>query len=198
MTNMQMVLKVVAAIEETHHISAIADISLRSGLTRKACSTTLINLNGRGFVHRKDKGVYVLTQDGLAFLASGEEIKPGPRGSHKGDKLYLTVKRSLRHKAWIAMRRKRIFTLDEVTMLASETGEAKDKANISAYMSRLHQAGYITQIGVEAGDKLTSNGFKRWQLIKDTGELPPFKSRGVMVDRNNNLKSNLGGKLPCA
>jgi hypothetical protein len=142
--------------------------------SHKQVSTALLALKKRGHVEAAGD-VYSITQAGFDYYVHGVKAKRRSR---------LNTSRTLRHKAWIAMRRKRMFTLSEITMLASAQGLKKDKHNISSFITQLTRAGYLTQIGIEAGVKLTSNGFKRWQLIKDTGELPPFKRGNTMVDRN--------------
>jgi hypothetical protein len=127
-----------------------------------------------------------LTVEGFDFVNAGKEVKSGPYRPRSSPRIS-DVTRSLRHRAWIAMRRKPRFTISELMIAASDSGASNERGNIASYVTALSKAGYVKPIGLEEGTAPTSNGFKVWRLVKDTGELPPLMRKGNIVDRNTQL-----------
>lgn len=72
----------------------------------------------------------------------------------------------LRDKIWTAIRVLRVFTYEEVAVIAETT-----KTAVSKYLLTLYKCGYI----VQAGTKIDSGGQRKnhWRLVKNTGPLSP-------------------------
>lgn len=155
-------------------------------LTRRQISDGAAKLILRGLAERVEAGCYQLTPAGQQALAAGTTITSGPRGRHTGG-MRKAPRDTLRQRAWTAMRMSGAFTIGDIAMAAGRAGDAAPETNVQRYLHRLKKAGYVTELQVRArGTALTSNGFKRFRLLKDTGPLAPVWSdaRGQMVDRN--------------
>jgi hypothetical protein len=112
--------------------------------------------------------------------------KPGPKGPHGKPHV---ARGTLREKAWRAMQIKGKFTLsDLIRVVVSETHEAKDpRGNIGRYVKALTDAGVLIEMPRRAAPtSLTSNGEKRWMLIRDLGRLAPVaRTKGGIYDPNS-------------
>jgi hypothetical protein len=58
--------------------------------------------------------------------------------------------------------------------------------NLQKYFQQLMRAGYLSEMRREAPQSLTSNGAKRFLLVRDTGPLPPIQQGrlGKVFDQN--------------
>lgn len=112
--------------------------------------------------------------------------KPGPKGPH--GKPHVT-RGTLREKAWRAMQIKGKFTLsDLIRMTVGEASAAKDpRNNLGRYVKALTDAGVLIEMPRRAAPtSLTSNGEKRWMLIRDLGRLAPIaRTQGGIYDPNS-------------
>jgi len=130
-------------------------------------------------------GVYTATPEGVSFITTGEQIKPGPHGPHAATR---SVSNALRAKVWRAIRIKGKFGLDELgrsVLDGTETG--KDPLNnIGRYVSALAAAGYLIEMKRRTpGIAPTSPGKKRWMLVRDTGpKAPVLRRNGEVYDHN--------------
>lgn len=161
---------------QTHQIAILGQIGNgsmtidelhdRLPIEKKALSKSAGILIERGLVERLEKGVFQLSEAGKALLAEGAGI---PR-YHRPRKM--PVQRNcLLQRAWAAMRLQKVFTIPDIMLLA---GEQKDYDTIQSYVSRLAKAGYVAEMQARVpGTSLTSNGYKKWRLVRDTGENMP-------------------------
>lgn len=140
-------------------------------LTRAQVSSACARLISRALVVRIETGCFRATGDGLVALARGVDIKSGPRGPRPAGAPARRVRHvTQRDRLWQAMRIKGKFSVPELLELAG--GSA---ANAQRYLARLARAGYLLELPRRgAGTAPTSNGFKRWALIRDTGPLAPL------------------------
>lgn len=155
-------------------------------LNRRQISDGAAKLILRGYAERVEAGCYQLTPAGHKALATGIAITSGPRGRLTGG-LRKAPRDTLRQRAWTAMRMSGAFTVGDIALAAARPGDAMPENNLQRYMRQLHRAGYLAELPVRArGTALTSNGFKRFRLLKDTGPLAPVWSdtHDVMIDRN--------------
>ena len=86
------------------------------------------------------------------------------------------------------------FTSGEIAMTAlSAPGDGAEN-NLRWYVRRLKQAGYLVELPVrQQGAKLTSNGFKRFRLIRDTGYQAPVYRPKLKALHDYNI----GEDVPC-
>lgn len=145
---------------------------------RKSISNALCRLIQLEIAERQESGIYKLTEKGLSLKTSGQEIK-FTSGPSKGSYRRVTPgKNSLRSKVWRLMRLQKKFTIDELMGLAVDGNEKLPRNNIGRYVNALKHAGYLYELkNREKGIAPTSNGFKRYALLKDTGNKAPILRR---------------------
>ncbi len=161
----------------------------RTGLTRRQVSGSCARLIVRALVVRIELGCFRATGDGLVAAATGVPIKPGPRGPMARRR---PVRKSLAARLWRAMRLKGKFTIPSLLELAVRD-EKQPRSLAERYLRALERAGYVHRLPTrEPGTSPTSNGFVRWSLIRDTGDLAPIaRGDGTMFDPNT------GETVPC-
>lgn len=149
-------------------------------LTRRQVSNAASILLRRGYLERMAVGCYQLTEAGSAAAVAGEIITSGPNGP-RGKALQ--VKNTLRERAWRAMRVRRRFTVPDLVADAAAAGDTQPTQNIQRYLGDLQKVGYVVELPRRAaGAALTSNGFKRWMIARDTGPRAPValsKVKGI-------------------
>ncbi|MET3611771.1 hypothetical protein ABID16_000076 [Rhizobium aquaticum] len=162
-------------------------------LTRRQVSDGAAKLIFRGLLERVETGCYQLTAAGLDAARAGEVIKPGPWRPDT-----VTIRKPLpdtfRQRLWTAMRMSNTFTIGEVAMIAAREGDQNPENNAAWYLRHLRSAGYVAELPVrQQGTRLTSNGFKRYRLLMDTGSNAP-----VYRPKNRTLFDfNTGEAVPC-
>ncbi len=141
-----------------------------------------------GHAERLSRGCFRLTDLGKHSLSQGMILKTGPKGPHalasrprKRD--------TLRQRAWNAMRMdtRATFTIDDLVMISIREGDRSPTNNLQRYCQALHKAGYLFLSPKRApSTKPTSNGFKRYRLIADTGPVAPMMrtSKKAIYDHN--------------
>jgi hypothetical protein len=112
--------------------------------------------------------------------------KPGPKGPHGKPRV---VQGTLRQVAWRAMQIKGKFSLGDLVRNALPEGStAKDpRNNLGRYVKALCAVGVLVEMKRRmAPTSLTSNGEKRWLLVRDLGrKAPVMRTRGVVYDPNS-------------
>lgn len=159
-----------------------------TGLSRRQTVNAVGKLIARGLAARREIGCYVLTGEGLAQRESGRRLTSGPAGPRDRAEPARRTRPNVRSRAWSAMRVLEKFTLSDLTTLAIQPGGDPHavSANIARYVHHLARAGYLRELPRQPGAALTSNGFKRWRLVRDTGPVMPVYSttRRAVHDRN--------------
>ncbi len=149
-------------------------------LTRRQVSNSASILLRRGYLERMAIGCYQLTPAGVAAAVAGEVITAQKKGASRAVR---RPKNSVRERAWRAMRVRRRFTVPDLVADAVIEGESDPTKNIWAYLRHLQKVGYVAELPSRAkGTALTSNGFKRWMIVRDTGPYAPVvlsKADGV-------------------
>lgn len=164
-------------------------------LNRRQISNGAAILIKRAYMDRIEAGCYCLTASGLAAAARGERVTSGPTGE-----LSVTSRRprrnSFRQRAWNAMRMSVTFTIGEL-IIAAASDDKDPESNLINYLLFLRRVGYVAELPVrQNGTRMTSNGFKRFRLLKDTGPIAPalrMKKRAIW---DFNL-SALVEEVPC-
>lgn len=157
-----------------------------ANLDNKQVTKGTLKLLLRGYVERAEAGCFQLTAQGLAAVTSGEVIKGG---RYKPDtaRARKPLANTFRQRVWTAMRMSGTFTIGDLELAARR--DEKGAANvIGYYLRKLAAAGYVVELPVrKAGVHLTSNGFKRFRLLKDTGPIAPVyqEKRKRIFDHNS-------------
>lgn len=160
-------------------------------LTRRQVSDAAAKLLQRGYLMRMAPGCYQLTEAGQAAAAAGEVITSGPRAPH--GKLRI-VGNTIRDRAWRAMRTRRRFTLADLIADARTDGDKAPEDSIGRYLRALRQAGFVAAAPRRAqGSAITSNGFKIWCLLRNTGPRTPIVRSASAVVHD----PNTGEDVPC-
>lgn len=159
-------------------------LARQMGLTHRQISNAARGLIVRGFVDRIEAGCFKLTEAGATAAAEGVIITSGPRRPHA--KLRSAVRDTLRQRAWTAMRIQRRFTVRDIAMVSASGSERDAVENVSRFFRVLARAGYLRVVGREPGTAPGSNGFVRYQLVRNTGPRVPVHSekRGAIHDFN--------------
>lgn len=159
-----------------------AEITERTGLDRKDVATACGQLVRRDWVDRLERGCFVLSGHGRAALAAGEAIPCGGPLGPLTQKAKRPKRRTIQDKVWSTIRiRKKV----DLACLVEMSGGGRDA--VRRYVHRLERAGYLAPLRREPGTAPTSNGFKRWILVDDTGPFAPiFKpTTGMFHDPNS-------------
>ncbi len=151
----------------------------RTTLPRRSVVEACACLVRRGWVDRLERGCHTLSPEGRAALSRGDVITSGPIGS-------LTVRarrpkrRTSRDKMWAAIRITKKFDLARLEEIAGAT-----RANAQRFVLALCRAGYLAELRRQPGEAPSSNGFKRWFLVDDSGPATPtIKADGRIWDPN--------------
>lgn len=150
-------------------------------------------LVNRGYLARLENGVFALTEKGVEAKAQGVVIKSGPMGPDTG-KGRTPFKNTLRQKAWSVMRIMVVFSINDLVAVASDDPTDQDHVNIRRYCLALRKAKILFDMPTrERGYAQSSNGFKRYRLFDDLGEIAPTY-RGK---KNEVFDHNSREVMPC-
>jgi hypothetical protein len=162
-----------------------AQIARIAGVKGKSLENALYRLRGHAFVEILDGGHYQITAAGRPFLSAGKRFTSGPRGEQPGKRLF---KGTLRERAWHAMRIRIKFSLGDILERSARGKERDAESNVGKYLQVLRGAGFIAEIRREKSGSAapTSNGVKRYLLVRDSGPQAPrwIKRCGVVYDPN--------------
>jgi hypothetical protein len=158
-------------------------IVMHTKLTGRQVANACTKLVEHGYMEREiyaddsvKPGCYKLTALGRAAQEEGARLISGPKGpSGKAKACTDTV----RDRAWRSLRIRRKASVPELIGLLLDAGSdvatvERMKNNLNKYMRQLELAGYLVLMRREAPQSPTSNGAKRFLLVRDTGRLPPI------------------------
>lgn len=191
----QKVMEAVKALVCPQRCVKHAEIVKRTGMTGRQVAAACAKLVTHGYLERQHysdntvkPGCYRLTALGQAALEEGAKLTSGPKAPTGKPKV---VADTLRDRAWRAMRIRRKVSVPELlgVLLDAGTAEAdirRAQNNLQKYLRYLASAGYLTEMRREAPQSPTSNGAKRFLLLRDTGPLPPLPqvAAGKVFDQN--------------
>lgn len=155
-----------------------------AGAQGRSLENALQKLRSRKLVEYEGRR-YRVTPAGQAFLGEGRKLTSGPRGPQPGKRLF---KNTLRERVWRAIRIRRKFSALEIIPLATLGHEQRPESNVGKYLRALKLAGFLAELPTrQRGDALTSNGFKRYLLVRDSGPQAPrwLPKRGMVFDPND-------------
>lgn len=160
-------------------------------LTNRQVSDAAACLLRRDYLMRMGTGCYRLTEAGVAAHAAGEVIRSGPRGPRGTPR---KVGDSLRTRAWRSMRIRQWFTIPDLIMDAARPDDRGPSNNLCRYLRALRRAGYVSVAARRAaGTAITSNGFKQFVLVRNTGPQAPLLLSKIDAIHD----PNLGKDVPC-
>lgn len=169
----------------------IEELEKALGLSRRQVSDGAAKLAYRKFLCRMERGCYQLTELGLKAAGEGQVIKSGPIGPDTG-KVRAKVSNTFRDRAWRSMRVRRQFTIADIVADAAADGDTDPESNVGRYLRALGMAGYVKEMRERApGTRLTSNGFKRFVLVKDTGPVAPVYRPKARTLHDYNLQEEI-------
>lgn len=172
----------------------VPQVAEQVGRSRKDCARALDVLHRRGLVRRERPGCYLVTAVGVEARQAGVSVTSGPRAPHTGRRKSQR-KPSARDQAWKTIRRLEKFTLDDVIEVG-EIGGRDPHSNLGVYIRALQKAGYLRELRNRApGSAPTSNGHKRYLLIRDSGPQAPrlSRKRGDLFDPNTEETHPIAG-----
>lgn len=180
----QAVMAAMHSLVDSTDLVELDGISRVSGLERKQIISACEKLVTHGFLIRQTysdgkvkPGKFRLTAEGRIALEAGANLKSGPK---KPSGKARDTAGSLREKVWRLLRIRQKASVPEVVGLLCD-GEATAKTieattnNVQKYLRALRATGYLIEMRREPGTKPTSNGFKRYLLVRDTGPLAPTR-----------------------
>lgn len=182
-----------------------AAIVKHTGMTNKQVTDACIKLVEHGYMERETyadctvkPGCFRLTKLGLAALEEGAKLTSGPKGPTGKPKIRLG---GLRDRAWRALRIRRKASAPELVSVLMDAGSddmaiKRAQNNLQKYLAMLTRAGYLSEMRREAPQSLTSNGAKRFLLVRDTGPLPPIPqvTLGKVFDQNEGKQYDIARK----
>lgn len=96
---------------------------------------------------------------------------------------------TLRQKAWLAMQIKGKFTISDLirNVVTAECTATSPRGNINRYVKALTDVGILVEMKRRvAPTSPTSNGEKRWVLVRDVGRKAPIaRMNGSVYDPNS-------------
>lgn len=166
------------------------EIGEATGIERRRVADACCRLITRGWIARRERGCFELTTTGREALAAGETITSGPRGTLTQAEPRRPQRETGRDRIWRAIRISRKVSLADI-----ETLTGVSHANAARMVWALERAGYLAPLRPEPGTAPTSNGFRRWLLIRDSGPAAPVyrSALGVVHDRNTGEDYAVGG-----
>lgn len=181
---------VLAVLEDgcDHATQALAE---RLALRSRQVSDAAAKLIRRGLIERGGVGNYRITDAGRQAIADGLRITSGPTGRTGARRL---LRDTFRQRAWSAMRVRRVFSIGEIVADAARTDTEAERDNARRYIAALRAAGYVSELPRrKSGTALTSNGFKEFRLLRNTGPRAPV----VSDERGSVHDPNTGVDVPC-
>jgi hypothetical protein len=155
--------------EEALNTSAIMELT---ALSQRQVIRAAGSLVYRGYLERKEQGVFCLTVLGAEAQTQGQKITSGPSGPLRFTRP--PARETLRQRVWSAMRVMGVFSTAEIVSVACDDPSEKDHSNIRRYCCALRDAGFLTDMPTrQSGAAASSNGFKRYRLFNDTGDIAP-------------------------
>lgn len=155
-----------------------------TGFDARAVENCCGKLRKHGLLVKTQRGCHKLTPAGIVAFKQGAKLRSGPKGAHTGRKI---VTGTVRERAWSALRITGKGSVPDVIMLAAAGGEKDIAGNIGKYFTALCRAGYLQKLRVrDPGASLTSNGYVRWLLVRNSGPLAPVwrTKAGSVYDPN--------------
>lgn len=154
-------------------VITLDELAVISPCSRHETVKIMSRLVSKGAVERLENGVYQLTEYGKSLKTSGlrEIFRSGPQGQYNRNK---RSSNTLRSRIWRLIILNRKVSVNEMLPLATDGDEKNPISNVRKYLKALVKSGYIREMPRRIkGDAPTSNGFKQYMLLRETGQKAP-------------------------
>lgn len=169
------------------------ELAERLPLHRQQICRSATVLIMRDYAVRVERGCYRLTPAGLLAAENGKIIIAGARNVEPNSRRS-PRRNTFRQRLWNAMRMSGTFTAGDVIMAARGTRDVYPEQNAASYINRLRRAGYLMEMPRRVpGTARTSNGYKQYRLVRDTGPVAPVWNARAHAMRDHNT----GEDVPC-
>lgn len=175
-TAQAVLIEIVRGTMELHAIAAAV------GGRSKDVVMAVQRLKRRGLVVSERPGEYAATAAGRTFLDEGRQVQGGQDSPRPRTKT-----RGLRQRAWWVLRARGVTSLPDLLSTLSDGSERDASSNLSKYLRALERTGFIVALEQRRpGHAPTSNGHKRYRLVRNNGRLAPVvrQTQGVVYDPN--------------
>lgn len=170
----------------------VDQIAEHFGIRRPQAYAAAACLLRRDYLIKMAVGCFQLSDAGLEAAISGKVIKSGPKGKTGA---IPRQKDTFRQRAWTSMRFNGRFTISQIVRAAARADDANARENARKYISQLCQAGFVKELPKRApGTAISSNGFKRFMLVRNSGRLAPVWRQEFRTMHD----FNTGEDVPCA
>lgn len=156
-----------------------------AGATENAIKQAFRHMERRGWIEKRERGVYAPTEKGRAAALAAEEL---PKGRYARHDKRRPRRKTVRDLAWKALRGLGKASAMELASLLPEDmrGKCDPAFNIRAFLKALECCGYVLKL------KRGPNAYERadrFVLIRNTGPLTPLwrPSKGMLFDPNLGL-----------
>ncbi|PKR90899.1 hypothetical protein CXZ10_06010 [Pleomorphomonas diazotrophica] len=167
--------------------AALAELT---GLSDRDVAKACCSLVSRGWVVRRERGCFEMSAVGEKAIAAGGIITSGPTGPLTQAEPRRPRRQTVRDKMWTTMRTLKKFRIADLETLAGATRD-----NAQRYVGALERTEFLSRLRPEPGTAPTSNGFRRWLLVRNSGpDAPVYKAEaGEVYDRNTGIAYPIGG-----
>lgn len=177
--------RILRTLAEAEGGLTVAGIASRTGIDRKQTARSCGVLLHRALVARPRVGLYEITASGRELDRRGEAVRCGPQAPLTGPCKRPTE--TLRVRCWRALRQLQKATVPDLVQLAERGDERDGVGNARRYVNALVASGHVVVMARrEPGTAPSSNGFKRYLLVRNTGPKAPVwrMRRGEVYDPN--------------
>ncbi len=160
----------------------LATIASAIGKTRADVVQGVQCLKRRGLAEGRSPGTYAATDAGRAFLADGLTVASGQAATRPRRQT-----RGLRQRAWWVIRARRTVSVPDLLQTLADGTEKNAGANLSRYLGALVRSGFMVELPRLPGSSPTSNGYKRYMLVRNNGRHAPVvrQRQGMVFDPNS-------------
>lgn len=167
-------------------VITLDELAKISPCSRHETVKIMSRLVSKGVVIRLETGVYKLSEYGKSLKSNGlkEIFHSGPQGQYNRNK---HSNNTLRSRIWRLIILNKKVSVDEMLPIATDGDEKSPESNIRKYIKALVKSGYLLEMPRRIkGDALTSNGFKQYMLLRETGPKAPIfrNDKKEMFDPN--------------
>lgn len=156
-------------VEIVRGSSQLSVLAAALGTDRNDVVMAVQGLKRRGLVTIVSPGEYAATEAGRAFLSEGRRVASGQASARPRQKT-----RGLRQRAWWVLRARSVVTVPDLLSTLADGTEKNAGKNLGRYLAALVGAGFVAELETRApGVAATSNGYKRYKLLRNNGRQAP-------------------------
>ncbi|MDD2764981.1 MAG: hypothetical protein PHE83_13520 [Opitutaceae bacterium] len=148
-------------------------------------------LKRRGLAEARSVGVYAATEAGRAFVDAGHTVASGQTKARPRQQT-----RGLRQRAWWVIRARQVVSIPDLLSTLADGSEKNAAKNLSRYLAALVRTGFLQELSRRPGTAPTSNGYKRYTLVRNNGRQAPVvrQHQRTVFDPNTGEAFPLGNE----